>query len=175
MSENVYLCNKCGEHFYESDIPTKQDSETGYVDWFCPFCGTDGDEIRETEKCEFCGEVFDKDDNEVFGGMCRKCITEDFDYDSAFDHLKKCDCCANQFTLMLTDMDDIVSVPSNRMTAITVNYAEIIRNKARSIPDWDKSEFAKDIEMCIRETCIGEDSDLDHYVQCVCKKGGADK
>lgn len=173
MSENIYICYKCGEHFYKSDIRTEQDSETGYVDWFCPFCGAYEEKIYEAEKCEFCGEVFDKDDNEVFGGMCRKCIDENFDYDAAFRHFKKCIDCARIFTLKLTDMDDMVSLASGRMAAITVNYAEIVRNKAQSIPDWDKSVFAKDIEKCIRETCIGEDSDLDHYVQCVYKKGGA--
>lgn len=163
MKEALYLCKKCGHHFYASDVETRKDIETGFVDLYCPQCGA-CDEIYDAAHCDVCDRYFFEDENIVYDNWCLECLSDWFSYDAAFRHIRKCRECCYEFTLLLNKMEQTVNKPSDRMAAITISYAEIIRNRAQSVPEWNKSEFAKDIEKCIYKTCLGECADIDHYV-----------
>ena len=166
MKLDHYICCKCKRHFDSSEVETKRDRETGCVYWYCPFCGADDDSIYDAEQCEYCGEWYDKDDEMVYddeggAGVCLKCIGNKFDYDEGFEHIKKCKYCASEFTNLLTNYHPDIE-PTEQTVFLVINYADIVRTRTKAEPTEEPSGFAKLIECCIKDACLG--TDIDHYL-----------
>lgn len=91
----MYKCNGCGEVFEQ---PKEARETHGFTDGthetlsVCPCCSAD---YSEAEQCKQCGEWHFED--EIFGGLCADCITDEVDYITAHDYLRTVDDALNIF------------------------------------------------------------------------------
>lgn len=160
---DFYKCENCGATVALENAKCIVDRNAGnYKTYLCTECGSEN--LSEAELCENCGESFFADEREVYDGLCKACITDLFNHDAAFRHICRCRYCAADFTLRLTDMDDVVAVPSDKMIGVTLDYANRIRTKYYYASPLEKPRVFNEIEKLIKDVCIGKDSDLDHYV-----------
>ena len=65
--EKVYICEKCKEVVWESDLKTVEGD-----DCVCPCCGGSSYYLNEAVKCSACGEYVLED--ESYDGYCENCI-----------------------------------------------------------------------------------------------------
>jgi hypothetical protein len=87
-----FICSECGEIFNENEFATWSESRGEY--WGapcseemsgCPYCHSDA--YEEAEKCEKCGEYYNKYD--LTDGYCDDCIKSIITYELALVFLKQ--------------------------------------------------------------------------------------
>lgn len=170
MAAKIYKCSKCGEVCHEDEIDIRFDWETGATAWYCPHCGGFFT-LEEAETCGYCGKEYIKDDKTIFdfgkSKICRSCIESSFRPYKAMRHICRCRDCMGEFVLRATDTLDELSAPTQKMIDVTGQFAEEVITRYDLNPPWQQSDLYRHFVECLKETCVGKDADIEHYLAAI--------